>query len=121
MSSPPGSSPVPVLLPSQPVHIARDLQADNYQLFFETCRRDSFCLSCNQAFCSHCCFYHHVHLSLGASVVVEIDLDAGGRPVFPTHTDEGHKISPASKNRSTAAACCFVANKLSRRTDPLHR
>ena len=107
MTSPPGScsSPAPALLPLEMERLARrNLQDGEYQLLSGTCRRDSFCLSCNQAFCSHCCFYHHVHLPLGTSMVVKIDLDAGGRPVFPTHTDDGHKIMQCMVEAMMSAA-----------------
>lgn len=42
---------------------------------------------------SHCCFYHHVH-TLSLSPIAIINLDAAGRPVFPTHTDgpNGYRI-----------------------------
>ena len=104
MSSPPGSSPAPAPLPTSELpRLARDLGTDEYRLFSETCRRDSFCLSCNQAFCSHCCIYHHVHHYLGTNMVVKIDLDAGGRPVFPTHTAEGHKIKRCMVEMISAA------------------
>ncbi|CAO2203046.1 unnamed protein product [Urochloa humidicola] len=87
-------SPPPALAPAMPmgmVHLARSklIQED---LFSETCRKDSFCLSCNHAFCSHCCFYHHVH-SWGTKMMVKVSLDAAtGQPVLPTHTNEGYSI-----------------------------
>ncbi|CAO2174184.1 unnamed protein product [Urochloa humidicola] len=85
MSSPPAPA-----MPMGMVRLARSklIQED---LFSETCRKNSFCLSCNHAFCSHCCFYHHVH-SWGTKMMVKIDLDAGGQPLIPTRTNEGYKI-----------------------------
>ncbi|CAN6238135.1 unnamed protein product [Urochloa humidicola] len=101
MSSPPGSSPAPELPVIGMAHLAlQNLQVEDQ--FLETCRRDSFCLSCNHAFCSHCCFYHHVHS--GANVVVKIDLDSTGRPIFPTHTSAGHRIMQCMVEEMMSAA-----------------
>ena len=96
------SSPAPAL-PLGMVHLARqNLQTDE-DLFSETCRRNYFCLSCNHAFCSHCCFYHHVHTCLGTNMIVKIGLDAAGQPVLPTHTDQGHKIMQCMVEAMSAA------------------
>ncbi|WVZ72342.1 hypothetical protein U9M48_020817 [Paspalum notatum var. saurae] len=73
------------------VIFARQELMKDEDLFSETCRRNSFCLCCNCAFCSHCCFYHHVH-DWGGQTMAKVGLDAGGRPVFPTHTVKGVNI-----------------------------
>ncbi|RLN23050.1 hypothetical protein C2845_PM07G04870 [Panicum miliaceum] len=70
--------------------VPRILQVED--LFSKTCRRDHFCIKCQRAFCSHCCGFHHIHINWGVNMVVRVDLDAGGRPVFPTHTMDGHRI-----------------------------
>ncbi|KAF7029200.1 hypothetical protein CFC21_041005 [Triticum aestivum] len=44
----------------------------------QTCRRDSFCLDCFHAFCSHCCGSHHHRGPFHTAISV----DVAGRPVF---------------------------------------
>ncbi|KAL6627617.1 hypothetical protein ACP70R_031343 [Stipagrostis hirtigluma subsp. patula] len=104
MPSPPGSPPAPA--PAPPlglVRIARRVLREE-DLFSGTCRRDHYCIACQHAFCSHCCGFHHIHLDWGPDVVVKVDLDAGGRPVFPTHTPAGHRIPRFIADEMAAAA-----------------
>jgi predicted nucleic acid-binding Zn ribbon protein len=88
------SPPAPEAVPPPPlgmVRVARRiLQVED--LFSDTCRRDYYCIKCQRAFCSHCCGSHHGHTNWGRNMIVRVGLDAGGRPVFPTHTTDGRRI-----------------------------
>ncbi|KAK3160019.1 hypothetical protein QOZ80_1BG0054220 [Eleusine coracana subsp. coracana] len=66
MSSPPGSPSASALAMTMGrVYVALTILQE-HDLLSETCRRDSrtyYCICCNRAYCSHCCFFHHVHLN----------------------------------------------------------
>ncbi|KAF0920841.1 hypothetical protein E2562_037307 [Oryza meyeriana var. granulata] len=63
-------------------------------LLSATCRRDSYCIRCGVAFCSHCCHFHHEHIGIlqWYDPLLRVDLDADGRPVLPTRTTDGHVL-----------------------------
>uniref|UniRef100_A0A0D9Y638 Uncharacterized protein n=1 Tax=Oryza glumipatula TaxID=40148 RepID=A0A0D9Y638_9ORYZ len=81
------------------------------QDFSGTCRRDSYCIRCGVAFCSHCCRYHHRHAAVSRwyDPLLRVDLDGGGRPVLPTRTADGRHALPRG-----VAACMAAQDYTSR-------
>ncbi|KAL6633733.1 hypothetical protein ACP70R_026404 [Stipagrostis hirtigluma subsp. patula] len=49
----------------------------------QTCRRDRYCLMCLEAFCSHCCHWHHYNPAFHGAIPVGVD--AAGEPTFTKH------------------------------------
>ncbi|KAL6633730.1 hypothetical protein ACP70R_026401 [Stipagrostis hirtigluma subsp. patula] len=45
------------------------------------CRRDSYCVRCLRAFCSHCCRWHHANT--GFHAVIPIAVDGDGHAIVP--------------------------------------